>query len=172
MRNFNFKSCSLIFEFLSLLLFHVHSTLSACTTHQGCRMGSECQIKSDTNSNATQKTGFKYILLRNKCSLGICYDGPIGQKDLCQHFVENYTFVESQPLSIITECLCSLPENQIDTYREHTPMIDGLTLFNNPRHTVPIRQGQGNNSIWHETFGVTRELISYLRWAIHVSSQR
>ena len=142
MRNFNL-SCALIFEFLCLLLVHLHSLSSACKTHQECRMGSECQIKSDTNSSATLKTGFKYILLRNKCSLGICYDGPIGQKDLCQHYVENYAFVESQPLSIVTECLCSLPENQIDTYKEHTPTIDGLTLFNNHRHTVSIRQGKG-----------------------------
>ena len=167
MRNFNFKSCSLIFEILSLLLFHVHPTLSACTTHKGCRMGSECQIKSDTNSNATQKTGFKYILLRNKCSLGICYDGPIGQKDLCQHFVENYTFVESQPLSIITECLCSLsPQNKIDTYREwklFSIIITTLPLG------WPIRQGQGQQ--FDLAWG-TRALLTYLRWTIDDSSHR
>ena len=141
----NFLSCALIFEIFGLLLFHLHSLSSTCKTHQDCRMGTECQIKSESNSTATLETGFKYILLSNKCSLGNCYDGPIGQKDLCQHYVENYTFVKSQPLSIITECLCSLPENQIDTYREYMP-IHGLNLFNNHHRTVswmPIRQGKG-----------------------------
>ena len=151
MRNF-LSSAFRLFEILSLLLFLLHSLTSACKTHQDCRMSTECQIKSEANSSATLISGFKYILLRNKCSLVNCYDGPDGQKDLCQHFTENYTFVESQPLSIITECLCSLPQNQIDSYREYTPNT-GLILSNqaaieksSSQHTfmwLPIRQGKG-----------------------------
>ena len=70
------------------------------------------------------------------------------EKETCQNYAENYTFIESQPLSKTRDCLCNLPENQIDIYS--TPMKIGIsTDFSHSLQKktddfwLVIRQGKG-----------------------------
>ena len=77
-------------------------------------------------------------------------DGPNWtKKDLCQHYVENCTFVESHSFKHHQkECLC--PVNQMNNHREHAWLFSIFTTTTLPLGW-PIRQGQQFNLAW-ETF--------------------
>ena len=112
--------------------------------------GSASQIKSDTNSSASLETCFKqFFLLRNKCSPGICQGwSKLDKKKIC---------VNTLWRIILLSCL--------NLFEHHQQSVCAVCLCNN--HRVPIRQGnKGTIRFGMRPLGVTRALLSYLRWFI------